>query len=144
MGGVKRMPINHMDKEVYLDYLAQIKDSYIEPEHVGDYFKYVISAYPYFKSRLLIPGRCYEDDNHGSMAIGGSAHADLMDLEQWLKGKDGNMREEILDWMRGSSLEQVAYWRGLGKNNKGTISRRRSKIAQKATKDINKQQLSSA
>lgn len=126
--------VSEMDKRVYLDYLAELQQSTIEPS-TSDYVKYVISAYAYFRSRLLIPGRCYEDDNHGAMAIGGSAHADVIDLDIWLSQQGKETIDEAVDWIKGSSLEQVAYWRGLGRKNRGTISRRRKKIAISASKN---------
>lgn len=120
------------DKGQYQNYLKDTTTDF--DERSDDYQKYVISAYPYFRSRLLVPGRCHEDDDHGSLAIGGSAHVDLIDLDIWLSKQNDLTRLEALDWINGSSLEQTAYYRGLGKSSKSTIKRRRDKIAAKRSK----------
>lgn len=124
-----------MDKKVYEEYLTELSASQIE-EGTSDYVRYVISAYPYFRSRLLVPGRCYEDDTHGMMAIGGSAHMDIIDLDIWLSSQSKSTMDEAVDWILGSSLEQIAYWRGFGKTHKGTISRRRDRLADKAKDNL--------
>lgn len=124
-----------MDKQSYDEYLAQEASDTIE-SGTSDYVRYVISAYPYFRSRLLVPGRCYEDDSHGMMAIGGSAHMDVIDLDMWLSEQSPETMDEALDWILGSSLEQIAYWRGFGRGHKGTLSRRREKLAEKAKEKV--------
>lgn len=129
------MQNNPMDKRVYEEYLADESKSDIE-SGTSDYVRYVISAYPYFRSRLLVPGRCYEDDLHGTMAIGGSAHMDLIDLDMWLCTQSRETVDEAVDWILGSSLEQISYWRGFGKTHKGTLSRRRDKLAERAKDNI--------
>lgn len=100
-----------------------------------DYQRYILSAYPYFRSRLLVPGRNHAEDAYGSIAIGGSAHVDLIDLDIWLSKQNDTVRTEALYWIRGSSLEQTAYWRGMGKSSRSTIKRRRDKIAQNLTEN---------
>src|SRR5574338_616288 len=130
------MRVSELDRRVYQDYLSETHKDYVGT-HTDDYTKYVISAYPYFRSRLLISGRCYEDDNHGAMAIGGSAHSDIIDLDIWLSRQTAETRVEALDWMSGSSLEQVAYWRGFARGHKATVSRRMTKIARDITRQAN-------
>lgn len=125
-----RIPID--DRREYDNYVAQMTGQ-IEM-NPSDYTRYVISAYAYFRSRLLVPGRCYEDNNHGTLAIGGSAHADIIDLDKWLLKQNGNTSREALDWVKGSSLEQVAYWRGMGHGS--TIKRRRDKIIRENAKNV--------
>jgi hypothetical protein len=122
------------DKREYDQYVTQM--SGVVEADVADYTRFVISAYAYFRSRLLVPGRCYEDSNHGPLAIGGAAHADVMDLDRWLHKQGSGTVTEALDWMRGSSLADVAYWRGLG--HASTIKRRRDKIVENATDDAKK------
>lgn len=122
--------MNTMDRVIYEEYL---KENDLSDFYGGsNYARYLISAYPYYRSRLLVPGRCYEDDNHGMLAVGGSAHLDIIDLDMYLSQKDESSQKEALDWICGSSLEMVAYWRGLGKSSASTIKRRRDKITKNA------------
>lgn len=122
--------MNKIDQKIYEEY---IKDQDLGDFHGGpNYARYLISAYPYYRSRLLVPGRCYEDDNHGMLAVGGSAHLDIIDLDIYLSQSDSKSQQEALDWISGSSLELVAYWRGLGKASASTVKRRRDKIAENA------------
>jgi hypothetical protein len=114
------------DQREYDQYVTQMTGT-VETG-VADYTRFVISAYVYFRSRLLVPGRCYEDTHHGPLAIGGAAHADVMDLDRWLDKQNGDTLREALDWMRGSSLADVAYWRGLG--HASSVKRRRDKIVE--------------
>jgi hypothetical protein len=80
----------------------------------------------------MVPGRNYEDNDHGPLSAGGNAHIDLIDFDMWLENEaDDQLRQETLDWMRDSSLELVAYWRGL--RHRSTIKRRRDKIVAKST-----------
>jgi len=127
------MTSNSLDRKVYEEFIR-------EPDLSGfaggpNYARYLISAYGYYRSRLLVPGRCYEDDNHGMLAVGGSAHLDIIDLDIYMSRQGDADKKEVMDWARGSSLEQVAYWRGLGKNSASTIKRRRDKIANNAKLD---------
>ena len=134
MAGKPDMKVPIDDRREYRAYVQQLTGEIdLSP---SDYMRYVISAYAYFRSRLLVPGRCYEDNNHGTLAIGGSAHADIIDLDQWLSRQSPTTSIEALDWVRGSSLEQVAYWRGLGHGS--TIKRRRDKIIEDGAKNIDK------
>lgn len=126
---------NYMDRKAYEDYLSQQKR--IVEEHSSNYQKYVISAYAYFRSRLLVPGRCYEDESRGMLAVGGSAHLDIIDLDIWMKSQPSEAEEEFIDWASGSSLEQTAYWRGLGKYSASTIKRRRDKLLKQKMEDEN-------
>ena len=81
------------------------------------YYKYLMSAYLYYEARLAVPGRAYDTDDVGMLALGGSAHCDLMDLEVWLTRADDRTRETALAWALDASPEQVAYWRGLGRGH---------------------------
>jgi hypothetical protein len=119
-----------LDKEAYQVYLRTVNQGL--PEQTKEYQRYVLSAYPYFRARLLVPGRNHADEDSGTLAIGGSAHIDIIDLDIWLEKQNADIREEALHWIRGSSLEQTAYWRGLGKGSRSTIKRRRDRIAQKS------------
>lgn len=122
--------MNSIDKVIYEEY---VRETNLSDFYGGsNYARYLISAYPYYRARLLVPGRCYEDDNHGMLAVGGSAHLDIIDLDVYLSQKDKPAQREALDWMCGSSLELVAYWRGLGKSSASTIKRRRDKIVKNA------------
>ncbi len=124
---------SHLDKRAYMEYLAQNRQ--VVEETSDNYQKYVISAYNYFRSRLLVPGRCYEDESRGMLAVGGSAHLDIIDLDIWLKKQQPETEMEFLDWSGGSSLEQTAYWRGLGKYSASTIKRRRDKLLKQNVED---------
>lgn len=111
-------------------------------DKVSEYKKYLIRSYLYTRSRLMVPGRNYEDNDHGPLSAGGNAHVDIIDFDNWMEKQNGEdsvqMRREALDWMRDSSLEQVAYWRGL--RHRSTIKRRRDKIVKNATADATKSQ----
>lgn len=95
-------------------------------DRVEDYTKYIMRAYLYIRSRLLVPGRNYEFNAPGPLAAGGNAHIDVMDLDNWLMRQPAEDIREILDWMNDSSLESVAYWRGL--RHPKSIQRKRQKI----------------
>jgi hypothetical protein len=104
------------------------------------YWKYVMSAYLYFRSRLAVPGRAYDSEEHGMLAIGGSAHADIMDLEAFLAAEDDETRREAYDWTLDSSQERVSYWRGMGRgNSRQAISRRRNDLANEMGSQLNGQ-----
>ena len=125
--------MNRIDQKIYEEYLAEV--DYSSFSGGSDYARYIISAYAYYRSRLLVPGRCYEDDNHGMLAVGGSAHLDIIDLDIWLSKQNDQSIREAIDWARGSSLGEVSYWRGLGRSSASTIKRRRDKIASKLGKN---------
>lgn len=114
------------DKEAYQVYIRTLNQSVAEESN--EYQRYILSAYPYFRARLLVPGRNHADEDSGMLAIGGSAHVDVIDLDIWLSKQSADVREEALHWIRGSSLEKTAYHRGLGKASRSTIKRRRDKI----------------
>ena len=79
------------------------------------FWRYVISAYPYYRSRLFAPGRAYDTEEDGMLAIGGSAHCDVMDLDVKLHGMSAQARRTAVTWMMDSSPDDVAYWRKLGR-----------------------------
>ena len=98
------------------------------PDKVTEHKKFVIRSYLYTRSRLLVPGRNYEENNDsGPLSAGGNAHVDVIDFDMWLQrhATDDDVREAI-DWMNDSSLDLVAYWRGL--RSRSTIKRRRDKL----------------
>jgi hypothetical protein len=125
-----------LDQQAYQHYQrsAQVENN----EESTDYQRYILSAYPYFRARLLVPGRNHSDDASGSIAIGGSAHIDLIDLDIWLSKQSAKVRLEALYWIRGTSLEQTAYWRGMGKSSRSTIKRRRDKIVRNLAENATK------
>lgn len=125
------MDIEQLDKESYSRWLAV--ESVMQPiDRVSEHRKYVISSYLYARSRLLVPGRNYEDNDHGPLSAGGNAHVDIIDFDMWLENQSNDeLRQDTLDWMRDSSLEKAAYWRGL--RHRSTIKRRRDKIVAKST-----------
>lgn len=129
-----------IDRESYTRW--QAVEAVMTPiDKVSEHAKYVIRSYLYTRSRLMVPGRCYEDNDHGPLSAGGNAHIDIIDFDNWLEKQDGEegatLRKETLDWMRDSSLELVAYWRGL--RHRSTIKRRRDKILAKTSTQQNKQ-----
>lgn len=122
--------VKQLDKAAYRSYVQNV-DREID-DRSSNKQKYVLSAYNYYRSRLLVPGRNYADEDHGPLAIGGSAHVDLIDLDIWLSKQNVRVKREARDWTLDASLEQTAYWRGLGPNSRSTIKRRRDKIAEDA------------
>lgn len=120
-----------IDQESYSRW--QAVESVMTPvDKASDHAKFVIRSYLYTRSRLNVPGRCYEDNDHGPISAGGNAHIDLIDFDNWLEAQHNDeLLRETLDWMRDSSLELVAYWRGL--RHRSSIKRRRDKILKKAT-----------
>lgn len=109
----------------------KIESEVITPlDRVSEYKKYLIRSYLYSRSRLVIPGRCHEDNDHGPLSIGGNAHLDVIDLDIWLKEESTKQdRDEILHWMNDSSQEQVSYLRGSRHASK--THRRRNRIVDK-------------
>lgn len=101
-------------------------------DRVADYWRHIIAAYPYFRSRLLAPGRAYDSEEDGMLAIGGSAHCDVMDLDVKLAGMSPQARQTAINWMDDTSPDDVAYWRKLGRgSSRWTIQRRRNELIQK-------------
>ena len=129
------MSDEQLDKESYARWLAV--ESVMQPiDRVSEHGKYVIRSYLYARSRLMVPGRNYEDNDHGPLSAGGNAHVDIIDFDNWLeKQSNPTLRQEAIDWMRDSSLELVAYWRGL--RHRSTIKRRRDKVLAKFTQQTN-------
>lgn len=135
------MDNDQIDRESYSRWLAV--ESVMTPiDKVTEYKKYIIRSYLYTRSRLMVPGRTYEDNDHGPLSAGGNAHVDIIDFDNWMEKQTGEdsaqLRREALDWMRDSSLEQVAYWRGL--RHRSTIKRRRDKIVKNIVSDATKTQ----
>lgn len=95
------------------------------------YFKYVLSAYMYFTSRLAVPGRAYDSDEYGMLAIGGSAHTDIMDVEVAIARMSDAAKDDAYEWTLGSSQEQVAEWRKMGR---GELSERRTNLVSELEK----------
>lgn len=116
-----------LDKQAYARWQA-IEAVMTPMDEVSDYSKYLMQSYLYVRSRLFVPGRCYEEGEPGPLAAGGNAHADIMDLDNWLKDQSKEDIDTILDWMRDATLDEAAYWRGL--RNRSSIKRRRDKIVE--------------
>ncbi len=127
-----------LDKQSYRTWQL---NEYTNPkiEQTSDWIKYIISSYLYARSRLAVPGKNYSDNEHNLLPIGGSMHCEIIDLDRWLEKKsDPQLRQEVIDWINGASLEEAAYYRGFGKSSRSTIMRRRNKIANKISNDSNK------
>lgn len=103
-------------------------------DRTGPYWRYVISAYPYFRSRLYVPGRAYDSDEHGMLAIGGSAHCDVMSLDVYLVGQSKEVQDDAIKMMDESSAEQTSYWRGMGRGN--AASRRQKQVVDDIAADL--------
>lgn len=110
--------------------VQQVVESPID--RTGAFWKYVLSAYLYYRSRLAVPGRAYDSEESGMLALGGSAHTDVMDLEVKLARMSDEARGDAYDWTMGSSQERIAHWRGLvgPKRHQSTISRRRERLVE--------------
>lgn len=108
-------------------------------DRVGTFWKYVMSAYMYYRARLLVPGRAYDSDESGMLAIGGSAHVDLMDLDVVVGDMSDEAKGDAYDWTLGSSQEQVAEWRKMGRGGSGqsTVSRRRTRMVEEIASGSN-------
>jgi len=114
-----------LDQQAYSRWQAM--EAVMTPmDKVQDYMKYVIRSYLYTRSRLFVPGRCYEFNSPGPIAAGGNAHVELIDLDAWLEKQSKEDQDTIVDWMNDASQESVAYWRGL-RGHSG-IQRRRKKV----------------
>lgn len=99
-------------------------------ERTAPYIKYLINAWPYYRSRLLAPGRAYDSDDVGMLAIGGSAHCDILDLEDYVDRQGGEAYAEFVNWTLDSSPEDVAYWRGFGRGHSPrSVRRNRDQLA---------------
>jgi hypothetical protein len=106
-------------------------------DRTPSYYKYLMSAYLYYEARLAVPGRAYDTDDLGMLALGGSAHVDLLDLEVWLASADDRTRSEALTWALDASPEQVSYWRGLGRGHSPrNVRRERESMAEQAAAGI--------
>lgn len=102
-------------------------------DRTAPYFKYILSAYLYYTSRLAVPGRAYDSDEYGMLALGGSAHVDIMDVEVAISRMSDAAKDDAYDWTMGSSQEQVAEWRKMGRGDtrdRSGISRRRDRLAE--------------
>lgn len=101
------------------------------------YMKYLVSAWPYYRARLGAPGRAYDIEDSGMLAIGGSAHCDLLDFEVWLSRQNGATKQEVYKWTMDSSPETIAYWRGFGRGHSPrSIRRERDRIATSASEAL--------
>lgn len=126
------------DRDAYTRWQA-IEAAVVSPlDRTPAFWKALITAYPYWRSRLAAPGRAYDSEEHGQLPIGGSAHADVMDLDVYLGSRDQRTRDEAVAMMGDSSPESVAYWRGLGRGSSRTTQwRRRNEIAEGAAGGVN-------
>lgn len=125
------MQTEQLDRETYRRWQAAEAAVMTPIDKVSDHKKYVIRSYLYTRSRLMVPGRNYDDNDHGPLSAGGGAHLDVIDFDMWLQEQDDDaLIRETIDWMNDSSLELVAYWRGL--RSRSTIKRRRDRIIKKS------------
>lgn len=137
------MPSNvESDDRVSFETWQRVQQTVESPvDRVGPFWKYVLSAYLYFRSRLAVPGRAYDSDESGMLALGGSAHCDVMDLEVKLATMSDQAKADAYEWTLGSSQERIAHWRGLigpkRGNSQPTISRRRNDLAEKIAVGLN-------
>lgn len=124
------MQTEKLDRETFAHWQrdAAVQSIMEFPDKVSEHKKYVIRSYLYTRSRLLVPGRNYEENNdHGPLSAGSNAHIDVIDFDVWLQEHASPQDiQEAIDWMNDSSLDVVAYWRGL--RSRSTIKRRRDKI----------------
>ena len=120
------------DKLSYQTWLTVQRETQNPIEDFADYWKWILSCYPYFRSRLLAPGRAYDSEEDGMLAIGGSAHASVMDLDVKLKGMSKQAQDTAMRWMDDSSPDDVAYWRKLGRGHSpASVYRHRSELVEK-------------
>lgn len=111
-------------------------------DRTSPYYKYLLSAYHYFRSRLTGPGRAYDTDDTGMLAIGGSAHCDLMDLDVWLSRQDDATRRTAYEWTLDASQEKVAYWHNYARGySRQSVQRQRQGVADDATAEIDGQKV---
>lgn len=107
-------------------------------DRIGPHWKYVLSAYLYFRSRLFVPGRAYDSEEHGMLSIGGTAHCEVMDLDVKLSRMSKQAQRDACDWMLGTSQERIAEWRKMGRGeSQSSISRRRSRLIEDLESDGN-------
>lgn len=103
-----------INQQAYRSFQAHEALLFSSIDYQSDYRKYVIRAYHYIRSRLLVPARCYEGGDFGPISIGGPAHCDIMDLEVWIaKQSSPRLSRDVLEWMNDSSPEEVAHTRGM-------------------------------
>lgn len=100
------------------------------------YTKYLLSAYLYFRARLCVPGRAYDEDDSGMLAIGGSAHCDLMDLDNFLAAQGDADRRVAWYWMLDASPEEVAQLRRSRGYSRTSMSRKRELLVAKAASSM--------
>lgn len=129
-------PSDLTDRASYQTWQA-VEAAVVSPlDRTAAFWKYVLSAYHYFRSRLAVPGRAYDSDEHGMLAIGGSAHVDVMDLEVKLQGMSDDARGLAYEWTLDSSQEKVAEWRRMGRGySQPTVSRRRKGLIENLSAD---------
>jgi len=96
------------------------------------YQKFILSTYLYWRSRLSVPGRAYDLDDGGMLPIGGSAHCDLMDLDNFLSQQSDADRSVAYYWALDSSPEEVAQLRRSRGYSRSSMSRKRQVLAEKA------------
>lgn len=122
------MPDQSLDKQAYQQWqIDQAVEVVMTPmDKISDYAKYVLKSYLYARSRLFVPGRCYEPLVPGPLAAGSNAHADIMDLDTWLAQQPEEDHRTVMDFMNDTSLDDAAYWRGL--RHRSTIKRRRDQV----------------
>lgn len=112
---------------------AAIESQFSSPIERGPaYNKYLLSAYLFFRSRLCVPGRAYDSEDAGMIAIGGSAHCDIIDLETFLSAQADQDRQVAYYWMLDSSLDEVAVLRRSRGYSRPTMTRKREELVARA------------
>ena len=138
------MPSNaEADDRVSYQTWVKVQQAVESPlDRVGSFWKYVLSAYMYYRSRLAVPGRAYDSDEHGMLALGGSAHTDVLDLEVHLGRMSEEARAMAYDWTLGSSQEKVVEWRKMGRGgSRQTLSRKRNELVEEIAVAVNGQEV---
>jgi len=115
------------DKISYRNWQA-IEAAVVSPlDRTPAYWKYVISSYLYVRSRLEVPGRAYDSEEHGAFAIGGAAHCDVVDLDQYIEATfDDKGKREVAAWMLDASQEKAAYWHSVARGSRVSRAEKRN------------------
>jgi len=100
------------------------------------YNKYLLSAYLYFRARLCVPGRAYDETDGGMLAIGGSAHCDILDLESFLAQQGDDDKDVAYYWMLDSSPDEVAQLRRSRGYSRTSMQRKRQLLVAKAAESM--------
>ena len=107
-------------------------------DRANSWTRYLLNGYWYLRSRLNAPGRAYDTDDAGMLAIGGAAHCDVMDLDVRMRREYAPpQRTTAYEWSIDATPESVAYWRGRARDERSAgraaqaIRRERDALAAK-------------